>query len=226
MGISINAANVSGTINNYGSITDTGTSSEGTIFSPQAGAASTIVINNFEGATIHSDSFVAVNNTSNKMMILRNAGTISTNSLSAPSIQFGTGNDTLILESTSVITGFVNGRTGTNTFALGGTTNGSLDVSQIGAAAQYRNFHTFEKIESSTWTLTGTTTAVTSWQILDGTLSVSSDANLGALAGTLTLDGGTLQNTGAFSSARTVTIEDEGGTFQTNAGRCVVLAHG
>ncbi|WP_458756273.1 autotransporter family protein [Afipia sp. TerB] len=188
--IAINAANISGTINNHGLITAAGSTSEGTIYSSQNGG--TLAINNFQGATIHSNSFVAVNIASNKTMTLRNAGTISTNSLVAPAIQFGTGDDTLILESSSVITGFVNGRGGVNTFALGGATNGSFDVSRIGAAAQYRNFQAFEKIESSTWTLTGATAAVTPWTIIQGKLVVN-----GSLCGPMTvLAGGTLGGNG------------------------------
>jgi fibronectin-binding autotransporter adhesin len=188
--ISINTANVSGTINNHGLITAAGGGSEGTIYTPQAGG--TLAINNFQGATIHSNSFIAVNIASNKTTTLRNAGTISTNSLVAPAIQFGTGDDTLILESSSVITGFVNGRGGVNTFALGGAADGSFDVSRIGAAAQYRNFQTFEKIESSTWTLTGTTAAVTPWTIFQGKLVVN-----GSVCGPMNVfAGGTLGGNG------------------------------
>lgn len=190
--ISINAANVSGTINNHGLITAAGGGSEGTIFAPQAGG--TLAINNFQGATIHSNSFIAVNAASSTTMTLRNAGTISTNSLVAPAIQFGTGGDTLILESSSVITGFVDGRGGVNTFALGGATNGNFDVSQIGAAAQYRNFQTFEKIESSTWTLTGVQAGNTPWSIYDGTLALAAGANTGP--GTINVIGGTLAGAG------------------------------
>lgn len=213
--ISINAANVSGTINNHGLITAAGGGSEGTIFSSQNGGS--LVINNFQGATIHSNSFVSVNITGSKTTTLRNAGTISTNSLVVPAIQFGTGDDTLILESSSVITGFVNGRGGVNTFALGGATSGSFDVSLIGAAAQYRNFQTFEKIESSTWTLTGTTAAVTPWTITQGTLQISDDNNLGALSGGVTLNGGTLASIGPLSSARTINLGASGGTVRTDA---------
>ena len=45
---------------------------------------------------------------------------------------------------------------------------------------QYQGFGIFEKTGSSTWTLTGTTTATTSWTLKEGTLDV---ATLGA-AGT------------------------------------------
>jgi len=60
------------------------------------------------------------------------------------------------------------------------------NLSQIGAAAQYRTFGVFEKAGTSTWTLTSTTTATTPSMLIAGTLSVSADNNLGAAAG----DGG------------------------------------
>ncbi|MBN9002475.1 MAG: autotransporter domain-containing protein, partial [Rhizobiales bacterium] len=48
------------------------------------------------------------------------------------------------------------------------------------------------------------------------TLSVSNEGNLGAASGTLTFDGGTLQNTAALSNARNVTLLSGGGTLQTD----------
>ncbi|MCW8127603.1 autotransporter-associated beta strand repeat-containing protein [Microbulbifer halophilus] len=50
-----------------------------------------------------------------------------------------------------------------------------------------------------------------------GTLSVSSDANLGAAGAGLTIDGGTLQTTAGFTSGRGVTLGAGGGTFRTDA---------
>ncbi|MCK1475963.1 autotransporter outer membrane beta-barrel domain-containing protein [Bradyrhizobium sp. 197] len=115
---------------------------------------------------------------------------------------------------------------GTDTFRLGGSVDATLDVSQISSGTfpapsrTYNNFEFFQKVGTSTWTLTGATAGtntVTSWQILAGTLSVSSNTNLGAAAGTVTFDGGTLQNTASFSSARTMTVNAGGGTIQTLA---------
>jgi fibronectin-binding autotransporter adhesin len=73
------------------------------------------------------------------------------------------------------------------------------------------------KSGTGTLTLSGSNTYAGGTHINGGTLSVSSDANLGAPAGTITSDGGTLQNTAAFASARAVTLEAGGGTFQTDA---------
>jgi outer membrane autotransporter protein len=50
-----------------------------------------------------------------------------------------------------------------------------------------------------------------------GTLSIASDTNLGAATGAVTLDGGTLENTAAFRSARGVTLGAGGGEFKTDA---------
>jgi outer membrane autotransporter protein len=50
-----------------------------------------------------------------------------------------------------------------------------------------------------------------------GILVVGSDGNLGDAAGTLTFNGGTLENTGAFTAGRSVTINAPGGTFRTDA---------
>ena len=80
-----------------------------------------------------------------------------------------------------------------DTFRLGGTSNASFDVSQIGSSAQYRGFGVFQKTGTSTWTLTGTNTAALPWTINVGTLMVN-----GTMANsTMTVNsGGTLAGTG------------------------------
>ncbi|MES0194780.1 autotransporter-associated beta strand repeat-containing protein [Mesorhizobium sp. C264A] len=90
-------------------------------------------------------------------------------------------------------------------------------MSQIGAGAKYDGFGFYEKTGNSTWTLTGTTTAVTPWTLSGGTLQISSDNNLGALSGGLTFDGGTLRTTTSFATNRNVLINSTGG-FDTVAG--------
>jgi len=58
-----------------------------------------------------------------------------------------------------------------------------------------------------------------------GTLSITVDCNLGASAGGLTLDGGTLRTTGAsFASGRAVTLAAGGGTFD-NADTLTLQGH-
>lgn len=73
------------------------------------------------------------------------------------------------------------------------------------------------KTQGGTLVLEGTNTYQGGTAVSGGTLSVSSDANLGAASGGLSFDGGTLQNTAAFSTARNVSLNAGGGTFQTNA---------
>ncbi|VTV12888.1 Outer membrane protein IcsA autotransporter precursor [Variovorax sp. WDL1] len=65
--------------------------------------------------------------------------------------------------------------------------------------------------------LSGTNTYSGGTTVTGGTLSISSDPNLGTAAGPLTLDGGTLQNTAAVTTARAITIGSGGGGFQTDA---------
>lgn len=142
----------------------------------------------------------------------------------ADAVIFTGGVNNLTLESGFVINGNVVAASAADTLALGGSTNASFDVSKIGSTAQFQGFGIYQKTGTSTWTLTGTTTAVTPWKISTGTLSISSDANLGASSGTITLDGGTLQFTSNVTSARAITINstngtiDNGGTTSTLSG--------
>ncbi|NKB79644.1 hypothetical protein HED49_16875 [Ochrobactrum daejeonense] len=71
------------------------------------------------------------------------------------------------------------------------------------------------KTEGGTLVLSGNNTYQGGTRVFGGTLSVSSDANLGAASGALTLDGGTLQVTGATyrTTARDIVLDDNGGGF-------------
>ena len=133
----------------------------------------------------------------------------------AAAIEFTGGINSIELQAGSVISGNVLAFSTADTLKLGGDTDSSFDVFSIGDAAQYRGFGTFEKTGNSTWTLTGTPKGVTAWTLSRGTLSVSDDANLGAVVGGLTFDGGTLQVTGTqyTSSARAMTLGEHGGGF-------------
>jgi autotransporter-associated beta strand protein len=129
------------------------------------------------------------------------------------------GVNTLELRAGSTIAGNAVAFNTADTLRLGGATNSSFDVANIGPAAQYQGFGIFEKAGTSTWTLTGTTTAMTPWTINQGTLAVFTDANLGAVSGGLTFTGGALEVTGAgFSSARSVALGTGGGTMQVDTG--------
>ncbi|WP_269475643.1 autotransporter-associated beta strand repeat-containing protein [Variovorax sp. WDL1] len=65
--------------------------------------------------------------------------------------------------------------------------------------------------------LSGTNTYSGGTTVNGGALSISADGNLGLSSSLLTLDGGTLQNTAAFTTARAITLGTAGGGFQTDA---------
>src|SRR4029079_4129725 len=90
-----------------------------------------------------------------------NAGTINGLNFS------GVGPFTLTLAPQSRTNGTGQG-TGSYTLQLGGVGTDNFNVSNIGAAQQFRGFSIFNKIDSSTWTLTGT--GAQNWSISGGTL--------------------------------------------------------
>jgi uncharacterized protein with beta-barrel porin domain len=185
-------------VTNFGSIT--GTSDFG-IFA----LANATVTNNASASIMGGQVGIQVNVGGGSSVF--NAGSISG---ATAAIRFaGTGN-TLTLAPGSAITGNVLG-TGSDTFQLGGSGTASFDVSQIGAAAQYRGFGTFNKIDASTWTLTGTNSAALPWTINAGTLSVN-----GTMANsTMTVNaGGTLAGTGTVGN----TSINSGGIFAPGSG--------
>ena len=93
----------------------------------------------------------------------------------------------------SVINGLVLGN-GTDTFQLGGTGKDTFNLSLIGAGQQYDGFSTFNKVDSSNWTVTGT--GAQDWNVLGGTLSVN-----GVINGLVTVNaGGTLGGTGTIDN--------------------------
>ena len=108
-------------------------------------------------------------------------------------IRFAGIGNTLTLAPGSVISGDVLG-TGNDTFQLGGTGAATFDVSQLGPAAQYRGFGTFNKIGSSVWTLTGTSTYAGPVNVNGGTLAVNGDIK--SMSGVKVNAGGTLGGNG------------------------------
>jgi fibronectin-binding autotransporter adhesin len=70
--------------------------------------------------------------------------------------------------------------------------------------------------------LSGTNTYTGGTAINGGVVQIASDANLGATAGGLSFNGGTLNTTASFSSARAVTLAGQGG-FATDAGTTLTL---
>src|ERR1700694_5477878 len=244
-------------ITNYGTISGTGAAADGvqgnvvnvvnsgTISATASGLGGSAismvsgsVINN-AGGLITSDS-AAIATGGNTTVF--NAGTITGSGGAA--IVFAGGGNTLTLGPGSVINGTAHGF-GADTFRLGGTGTDTFNASLF--ATQYSGYTTFNKIDSSTWTLTGTNATAMPWTISAGLLVV--DATMinstmtvnagGALAGTGTVGntqviGGTLapgsaagsafgplavQGTLSFTAASTYMIH----VLPANAGRTNVL---
>lgn len=156
-GIGVFSANVI----NSGTITGTGGYGiRGTIANVTNNAGASITGSN---AGIVAGSFAGVASS------VFNAGTISGGS---NAIVFSGAGNTLTLGPGSVINGLVVGA-GSDTFQLGGTGASTFDVSQLGS--KYQGFGTFNKIDSSIWTLTGTSTFAGPINVNGGTLSVNGD---------------------------------------------------
>ncbi|CDX32238.1 Outer membrane autotransporter barrel domain (modular protein) [Mesorhizobium plurifarium] len=79
------------------------------------------------------------------------------------------------------------------------------------------------KTDLGTLVLSGTNSYTGGTAINGGTLQVSADGNLGGAAGGLSLDGGTLHTTADINSARAVTLNAGGGTFDTDAATSLAL---
>jgi outer membrane autotransporter protein len=123
-----------------------------------------------------------------------NSGTIT--GTSGVAIVFGDPGNTLTLGPGSIINGQVLA-TGNDTFQLGGSTGSDkFDVSLIGPTAQYQGFSTFNKIDGSTWTLTGANSGTLQWTVQQGTLFV--DANMPNSP--FTVNGGLLGGNGTIGS--------------------------
>lgn len=133
--------------------------------------------------------------------IVVNAGTITGQGGTA--IQFATAGsaDILELQPGSMITGNVLAAGGTDTLRFAGIGTGSFDFSTVGAAAQYRDFETFE-VTGGTWQFTGALASpinVTGPGVLAGTATV----------GVLTVNaGGTIAPGNPVGSIGTLTTTD------------------
>ncbi|WNJ88345.1 autotransporter domain-containing protein [Bosea sp. 685] len=171
------------------SITNSGTISGSTGIAVANGGLQ--LVNNV-GASISGAGFAIYGDVSSTGASIFNAGTISggTNPLFfGGAMLFMGGGNTLTLAPTSVISGQVLAPFGSNTLQLGGSGTGSFDISQLGLdpALQYVGFTTFNKIDSSLWSLTGTSPYNGSVNVNGGTLIVN--GNLAA-ASLLTVNAG------------------------------------
>lgn len=87
--------------------------------------------------------------------------------------------------------------------AASASMRGTIDASLTGASR-------LVKTDFGTLVLSGSNSYSGGTDIRGGVLSVSSDVNLGAAAGALTLDGGTLATTASFATGRAITLAQLG----------------
>lgn len=163
-----------------------------------------------------------------------NGGTIiggfdNAEQIQSDAIDLSGGGNSLVLEDGYSFTGNVVSTSGTlnggDTLTLGGATNSTFNVSDISdffsPSNEFTGFSKFEKIDSSTWTLTGNSYAETDWRIAGGTIAISSDRNLGITGSTvssITLDGGALETTADILTYHDFIIGDSGGTIIPDGG--------
>ncbi|TBR29594.1 MAG: autotransporter domain-containing protein [Reyranella sp.] len=105
---------------------------------------------------------------------------------------------------------------GANTLALG-----TASLSNFGGVIQGSGG--LLKQGSGTLTLSGQNTYSGGTTVNAGTLSISSDGNLGNTGGMLSLDGGALQTTAKLTSARSIMLGGGGGTISPDAGTTLTL---
>jgi uncharacterized protein with beta-barrel porin domain len=208
------------TIVNLGTITATGFGgvaiegnivavvNSGTIAAVSSGGALNAIsmtggrVTNNGGGVITSDAtaIAASGNTS-----IFNAGIITGGA--GVAISFSSGGNSLTLEPGSVINGTAHGF-GADTFQLGGTGTDSFNAALL--ATQFSGYTTFNKIGTSTWTLTGTNATAMPWTVAGGTLSVD-----GSIANsTMTVTFGILSGTGTVGA----TTVNNGGTLKPGNG--------
>ncbi|WP_246642746.1 autotransporter family protein [Rhizobium laguerreae] len=126
---------------------------------------------------------------------------------------------TLELQAGSKIFGEVvgNAAAANDTLRLGGSGADSFDVSEIGQ--KYRNFDTFEKTGTGTWSLIGTGTVATDWDIQDGTLQIGDGSVIGDITNNATL---------AFNRSDVFTFDNlifgNGTIRQLGSGRTILSA--
>ncbi|MGL4861154.1 MAG: hypothetical protein ACRC5A_15765 [Enterobacteriaceae bacterium] len=166
------------------------------------GAGGNTLINNETGViqagTLQSPHTVfGMNGNASNYLIVTNKGTM------IGDLQFGDGNDTLNLYTTSVISGTVNGGLGTNLLTLNGTGSATLDWSK------YTHWQTLTKQESGTWTINSALSGVSTLNINSGVLILNGANTLADSA--LNFAGGALGIGDASHTSASLAVT--GGTF-------------
>ena len=152
-------------------------------------------------------------------MTIINSGTINAGAGATNAISLGgaTSTSTLELRAGSQITGNVVAGLGTNdVFRLGGSGNAAFDVSTLGNAAQYRNFDSFIKTGSSSWTLTGTSAATAPWTVEEGRLALNGTVNSPVTVSAMGTLGGNGRVIGDVTNSGTIAPGNSIGTFFIN----------
>ncbi len=130
------------------------------------------------------------------------------------------GTNTLVLHAGSYIDGRVVA-TGHDTFALGGAGTGTFNVGVLGSTnvnTGITGFSSFEKRDSGTWNITGSSAVANSWLVKGGVLSVETAGVLGT--GVTTVDGSIdptatlrVRNSGASVTASNHIVLNNGGSL-------------
>jgi outer membrane autotransporter protein len=178
-------------LNNTGTITATGSGAKAVNSNTTTGSF-TATINN--SGTISSSNGIAIQ-TTNGNTTLTNSGTISTGVAGGTAIKMGSGNNHLILQTGSSITGIADGGANSvNDITLQGTGTASND---------FLNFQTLN-MTGTAWNWTGTGTISTA-NVQTGTLTVT--GLLGTATTANVASGATLE---ATASSMPTTVNDNG----------------
>jgi outer membrane autotransporter protein len=154
--------------------------------------------NTYSGGTEIRNGTMQGNLPQNTPLIV-NGGYYALNGSQALSSLSGTGGTVALETSTSMLT-------------INGSINGTFDFGAYNGSITGTGG--LIKTGSGTLTLTGNNTYSGGSALNGGTLSISSDTNLGAADGSMSFDGGILETTASLTSPRNITLNTTGGTFQ------------